>query len=108
MTHEQAKSQQETSFEVVSDVVKVSQASSKMAGLAGQTAGAAHHAGMAVGGGASSGFFAGKAAGFKLGLGLGGFGGPVLLAAVCGAGGYALYRWARNRAIPHTDKLIER
>jgi hypothetical protein len=120
MPHEQQNPPTESGFEVVSDVIKVGQNSSKLAGLgssAGHAAGAggralgtgaAHHIGMAVGGGASSGFFAGKAAGLQLGLGLGGFGGPILLAAVCGAGGYALYRWARQRAIPHTDRLLEK
>ncbi|MBF0282022.1 MAG: hypothetical protein HQM07_05595 [Zetaproteobacteria bacterium] len=38
------------------------------------------------------GFFAGKAWGLKLGLGLGGLGGPIVMAALVGAGSYALYR----------------
>ncbi|MEO5342860.1 MAG: hypothetical protein H7842_05905 [Gammaproteobacteria bacterium SHHR-1] len=121
MTQQQHQGQIEEGFEVVSDVVKVGQGSSKLAGLAGSGtgqaagaggralgSGAAHHVGMAVGGGAGSGFFAGKATGLKLGLGLGGLGGPILLAAVCGAGGYALYRWAKQRSIPHTDRLVEK
>jgi hypothetical protein len=88
-------------YEVVSDVVKVSQAAGKASGLAsglGKVAGtgAMRHAGIAVGGGAGGGFMAGKATGLKLGLGLGGFGGPILLAALFGAGGYILYKAVRN------------
>jgi|GEM_PF-3538073 len=54
--------------------------------------GAAHHAAIAAGGGAGGGFVAGKAGGLKLGLGLGGLGGPIFLAALVGAGSYALYK----------------
>jgi len=68
----------------------------KAVGAKGSSAGvgwgAAHHAGIAAGGGAGGGFFAGKACGLKLGLGLGGLGGPFLLAAVAGTGSYALYK----------------
>jgi hypothetical protein len=95
-------------FEVVSDVIKVTQLTDKGAGVAGGVGkaaglGAAHHGGMVAGAGAGGGFLTGKATGLKLGLGLGGFGGPLLLAALCGVGGLILYRAVRNGQTTNTQ-----
>ncbi|SCA57585.1 hypothetical protein MTBPR1_60098 [Candidatus Terasakiella magnetica] len=61
---------------------------------AGAGLGAAHHAGMVSAGG---GFFTGKACGLKLGLGLSGFGGPIVLAAVAGLAGYGLFKTLKKK-----------
>ena len=66
-------------------------------GKAGLGLGAMHHAGVAAGGGAGGGFLLGKACGLKLGLGLAGFGGPLILAGILGVGGFTLYKMLSNK-----------
>ncbi|WP_135079094.1 hypothetical protein [Terasakiella sp. SH-1] len=61
----------------------------QLVSLKGTGLGAAHHAGMASAGG---GFLTGKACGLKLGLGLSGFGGPVVLAVLAGFAGYKIFK----------------
>lgn len=61
-------------------------------GKAGLAAVSVPHAGAMVGG-AGSGYFAGKSCGLKLGLGLGGLGGPLLLAI---GGGYLAYKIVKH------------
>ena len=97
---------------LLSNVIKVEQNASKLGGIISKIklSTAAHgaatgagkaglgfgHAGMAAGGGAGGGFFLGKAYGLKLGLGLAGFGGPLILAGVLGLGSYGLYKFLKS------------
>lgn len=74
------------------------------AGKAGLGLGAVHHAGMAAGGGAGGGFLLGKACGLKLGLGLAGFGGPLILAGILGVGSFTLYKMLSNKQVHSNHK----